>query len=68
MDSLILAAAIAITSPSGAITFQLNMDAAHRLVYSIALDARPVVDASPLGIVVDGRNLADGAAIGRVET
>jgi len=68
MDPLILAAAIAITSPSGAIAFELNVDAAHRLVYSVALDARPVVDASPLDVVVDGRNLADGAAIGRVET
>ncbi len=47
MGSLILAAAVALTSPNGAIAFEVKADASHRLVYTITLDKRPVVDSSP---------------------
>ena len=69
MGSLILvaASAVALTSPSGAVTFRLTVDASHQAVYSIELNKRPVIDESPLGIVVDGKDLGNGAAIGRSE-
>jgi alpha-glucosidase len=59
--------AIRIVSPSGDVTVHLALDANRRLGYSVSLDAHPVIERSPLGIVVDGRNLADGANIGKVE-
>jgi alpha-glucosidase len=65
---LAAAAAVTLTSPNRAIAFEVRIDAAHRPVYTVTLDKHPVIDASPLGIVVDGVNLADGAAIGTVET
>ena len=65
---LAAAAAVALTSPSKAITFELTTDATHRLVYSVSLDKHPVIEASPLGIIVDGKNLADGVDIGKTET
>lgn len=67
MGSLILlaAAAVTLTSPSGRVTLEVSTDAQQRPVYAVALDNRPVLDRSSLGIVVDGRNLADGATIGQ---
>lgn len=70
MDQLIVAAAAAVvslTSPSGAITLNVRVDADRRAVYDVALNARPVVESSSLGIVIDGRNLADAAAIAKAE-
>jgi alpha-glucosidase len=64
---LVAASAVALTSPSGAVTFRLTVDASHRAVYSIELNRRPVIDQSPLGIIVDGRNLGNGVEIGRSE-
>jgi alpha-glucosidase len=64
---LVAASAVALTSPSGAIAFRLTVDASHQAVYSIELNKRPVIDESPLGIIVDGKNLGSGAAIGRSE-
>jgi alpha-glucosidase len=62
---LAAAAAVTLTSPNGAIG--LTIDATPRPVFSISIDKHPVIDASALGIVVDGKNLADGAPLGKVE-
>lgn len=61
------AAAVALVSPNRAIAFEVSLDAAHRPVYTVTLDRHPVIDASILGIVVDGKSLASGAGIGGVE-
>jgi alpha-glucosidase len=60
---LLAAASVALTSPNGRIALTLSIDAAGHAVYSVALDAQPVLEDSPLGIVVDGRNLGDHAAL-----
>jgi alpha-glucosidase len=54
---------VRLVSPNGAVTFHLVQDPAG-LMYSVTLDGASVVEPSPLGIVVDGRNLAEHASIG----
>jgi alpha-glucosidase len=57
--------AVVLQSPSAAITFQLAKDAANHLVYSVALGGAAAIESSPLGIVVDGRDLGAGVEVGR---
>jgi len=67
VGALILAVAAAVTliSPNGAITFELDVDAARHARYSVSLDRRTVIESSPLGIIVDGRNLGENATPGK---
>jgi alpha-glucosidase len=58
---------ITIASPGGRIRFELDLRSQGRLAYRVTLKGRPVIERSPLGIVVDGVNLAKGAAIGTVD-
>src|SRR5262249_45254956 len=69
MGPLILAAIASVTvvSPNRAITLRVETASPQRLVYSIALDTHTVIDPTPLGIIVDGRNLADAVRIDRSE-
>jgi len=47
---------------------QVAVDASEGgLAYRVTLEGRPVVDRSPLGILVDGANLGHGARLARVE-
>jgi len=48
------------------VAFQISQDASGSLLYSVTLGSAVVVEPSPLGIVVDGRNLAEHTAIGDV--
>ena len=57
---------ISIASPNGRIAFELDVRSGDRLSYRVTLKGRPVIERSRLGIVVDGTNLGDGAAIGTV--
>jgi alpha-glucosidase len=59
--------AIDVVSPNTRVAFELSRDGNDRLIYTVTRDRRGVIDASPLGIVVDGKNLGDGARIGHVE-
>jgi alpha-glucosidase len=58
----------AISSPSGRVQFRLMRLDDGRLAYAVTLHGRPVIEASPLGIVVDGVNLSHGVQVGARET
>jgi alpha-glucosidase len=59
--------ALVLTSPNGAVRFRILLDQQH-LTYDVTLRGKPVIDASPLGIVVDGVNLCDSARGGKPTT
>jgi len=56
-----------ITSPDRRIKFELDQQPHDRLAYRVTMKGRAVIERSRLGIVVDGVNLADDAAIGTIE-
>jgi alpha-glucosidase len=58
--------ALALASPNGQVEFRLTLQDA-RLSYTVAFQGKPVIEASALGIVVDGVSLAEGAQLGRAE-
>jgi len=66
MAGLALVLALRLASPNGQVTFDLSQENG-RLIYSVALGGIIVVEPSPVGIVVDGANLGDGAEIGGAE-
>jgi alpha-glucosidase len=57
---------VRVSSPNGAVELQLSADAA-RMTYSVTFHGRPVIESSPLGIVVDGVGLGAETALGTVE-
>jgi alpha-glucosidase len=57
-----------VVSPNGLIAFVLARDANRRLAYSVSLGGVVAVEPSRAGIVVDGKDLGDGAEIGRAES
>jgi len=59
------AADLTVGSPDGRIQFQLSWQGKPRLEYSAILNGKPAVEPSPLGIVVDGVNLAAGVEPGQ---
>jgi alpha-glucosidase len=54
---------VTITSPNGTIRFTADLSPAGHLQWSATLDGRPVIEASVLGIAVDGTDLGQGAQI-----
>ena len=56
-----------VSSPNGAIDLQLSADSA-RLTYSVTFRGRPVIESSPLGILVDGANLGEEVTLGKGES
>src|SRR5262249_39833212 len=62
-----LATILQLTSPNGAIGFDVSGTADGQLIYSVALDRHPVVAPSPLGISVDGRRLTSATTTGPIE-
>ncbi len=60
------AAPIAITSPNGQVVASVCADSEGRLTYSVRLGGQPVIEPSPLGVVVDGEDLGQGVAVGAV--
>ncbi|HEY1336656.1 MAG TPA: glycoside hydrolase family 97 N-terminal domain-containing protein [Bryobacteraceae bacterium] len=63
---LLAAAEVNVTSPNGQVQFRLT-EGQDKLQYSVTFAGKPVLEPSPVAIVVDKVNLADGAAIGNVE-
>jgi alpha-glucosidase len=61
------AAELNVASPDGRVQFQLSSPAPGRLQYTVTFAGKPAIEASPVGIVVDGVNLADGVAAGQPE-
>src|SRR5947208_3695616 len=60
--------AIRVTSPNGAIEIALLPADGSRLTYGVTFRNRPVIEASPLGILVDGVDLGQGVEAGKVES
>src|SRR5688572_17816824 len=56
---------IALASPNGQVRFRLI--ASSPLTYTVTFRAKPVLEASRIGITVDGVALAEGAEIGAIE-
>ena len=52
-----------LNSPNGQVRFRLTVEQ-NRLAYDVTLRGATVAESSPLGIVVDGVNLADGVRTG----
>src|SRR5256884_1181081 len=61
---------LAISSPNGTVEFRLlpGTEPAPRLHFDITFRSRPVIEASPLSMVVDGVDLGQGVAVGQVES
>jgi len=60
--------AIRVTSPNGAIEIALLPAVGSRLTYGVTFRNRPVIEVSPLGILVDGVDLGQGVEAGKVES
>jgi alpha-glucosidase len=60
-------ATIRVASPSGAVAFHLLPGSGPRLSFGVTYRDRPVIETSPLGIVVDGADLGQGVEVGAVE-
>ena len=54
-----------LASPDGTVKLAISVNAGGQVTWSASLEETPVIDPSPLGIVVDGTNLGAGAAIQR---
>jgi alpha-glucosidase len=61
------AAPVVVASPNQQVEFRLSSDRADGLRYTVLFQGRPAIEDSPIGITVDGVNLADGAQVGKVE-
>ena len=59
---------IRITSPNGAVEFQLLPALGPRVTYGVTFRSRPVIEASPLGVLIDGADLGQGVEAGKVES
>ena len=59
---------IRITSPNGAVELQLLPALGPRVTYGVTFRSRPVIEASPLGVLVDGVDLGQGVEAGKVES
>ena len=62
------AAHVAVVSPDRRVRMEILGRGGPRLGFRVTLGGAPVVETSPLGIVVDGVDLCEGAELGRVET
>ncbi|MBE3072045.1 MAG: hypothetical protein IMZ67_03640, partial [Acidobacteria bacterium] len=61
------ASSLALQSPNGTLTLVLARTAAGGWTHALNIGRDVVLEPSALGIVVDGRNLADGADVRGVE-
>jgi alpha-glucosidase len=58
---------IRVTSPDGGIRFEILLREQSRLSYRVTFRNKTVIEASPLGIVIDGVDLCRGVQTGGVE-
>jgi len=66
--SLPAAADVTVASPDGKVRFVLSSSAQAHLQYTVTFNSKNIIEPSPLGIVVDGADLADGAQIGTADS
>jgi alpha-glucosidase len=62
------AAQVRVDSPDGRVRFLLSSSAQGHLEYTVTFNSKRIIDPSPVGIVVDGADLAEGAQVGQPET
>jgi alpha-glucosidase len=60
--------AVDVSSPNGSVQMEVKSGGDGRLMYHVTLNGQAVIEESPVGIVVDGKNLGEGARIVREET
>ena len=53
-----------VRSPDGTVAAVVGVDDSGRLSYGVALDGRCVLEKSPLGVTVNGRDLGEGVVLG----
>jgi alpha-glucosidase len=58
---------ISVAGPDGKVRFELLPREKSRLSYRVTFGNRPVIEASAIGIVIDGVDLGQGAEIGKAE-
>jgi alpha-glucosidase len=66
--SLPATADVTVASPDGKVRFVLSSNAQGHLQYTVTFNSKNIIEASPVGIVVDRADLADGAQIGAAES
>lgn len=66
--ALPLAADVTVASPDGRVQFRLSSSPQGHLQYAVAFNSKTIIETSPLGIVVDGVDLAADAQLGAAET
>ncbi len=59
--------AVSVNSPDGHVQFRLVLEKQGSLAYALTLRGKTAIETSPLGIVVDGVNLAQGAQVGKTD-
>ena len=59
--------ALVVSSPNGTVEFRLLPGNEPRLRFAITFRGRPVIETSPLSLVVDGVELGQGVGVGNVE-
>lgn len=57
--------ALTLASPSGQVVFRLLVSDQARLEYAVMLKGKPAIEASPIGITLDGVSLGDGVRVGK---
>lgn len=66
--SALVAGAETISSPSGNVSASVVVDGGGRLAHSVTMDGRVVLEPSPMGVTVDGRDLGKGVRLGAPQT
>jgi alpha-glucosidase len=54
---------VTVTSPDGTVAIVIDVDGKGQLVWRATMNGSPIIETSPLGIVVDGTNLGAGAEV-----
>lgn len=66
--SAALVGANTIMSPSGNVSAEVSLDGEGRLFHSVTMDGRIVLEPSPMGVTVDGRDLGKDVRLGTPQT
>ena len=66
--SVAATADVTVVSPDGRMRFLLSSGAQGHLEYTVTFNSKTIIERSPLGIVVDRVDLADGAQTGAADT
>jgi len=59
---------VQVRSPSGSLVLTVSSGSGGALSYAVTMNGNPVLESSPLGLLVDGKNLGDGATVAGTKT